>query len=101
MLTVRDIASMDELGITVAGGSAGLTREVRWLHVSELSDPTSWLEGGELLLTTGLGVGEMSSTQRAYVRRPADHRPAAPGFGVGLGFAAVPPAVGEEATRPG
>ena len=38
MLTVRDIASMDELGITVAGGSAGLAREVRWLHVSELSD---------------------------------------------------------------
>src|SRR5213078_2282185 len=95
MLTVRDIASMDELGITVAGGSAGLAREVRWLHVSELLDPTSWLEGGELLLTTGLGVGDMSSTQRAYVRRLADHGLAA------LGFAEVPPAVVEEANRLG
>ena len=59
MLTVRDIASMQELGVAVAGGSAGLARDVRWLHVSELSDPTAWLEGGELLLTTGLGVGDI------------------------------------------
>jgi purine catabolism regulator len=101
MLTVRDIASLDELGITVAGGSAGLAREVRWLHVSELSDPTAWLEGGELLLTTGLGVGDMSSTQRAYVRRLDGHRLAALGFGLGFGFAEVPPAIVEEANRLG
>jgi purine catabolism regulator len=101
MLSVRDIASMDELGIAVAGGSAGLAREVRWLHVSELADPTPWLEGGELLLTTGLGVGDMSSTQRAYVRRLADHGLAALGFGVGFGFAEVPHALVEEANRLG
>jgi purine catabolism regulator len=101
MLTVRDIASMDQLGITVSGGSAGLAREVRWLHVSELSDPTAWLEGGELLLTTGLGVGDMSSTQRAYVRRLDGHRLAALGFGLGFGFAEVPPAIVEEANRLG
>jgi purine catabolism regulator len=92
---------MEELAIAVAGGSAGLAREVRWLHVSELSDPTPWLEGGELLLTTGLGVGDLSSTQRAYVRRLADHRLAALGFGVGFGFAEVPPALVEEANRLG
>ena len=101
MLTVRDIASMQELGIAVAGGSAGLARDVRWLHVSELSDPTAWLEGGELLLTTGLGVGDMSSTQRAYVRRLADHRLAALGFGLGFGFGEIPPAIVEEANRLG
>src|SRR5439155_5302221 len=101
MLTVRDIASVQELGVAVAGGSAGLARDVRWLHVSELSDPTAWLEGGELLLTTGLGVGDMSSTQRAYVRRLADHRLAALGFGLGFGFAEVPPAIVEEANRTG
>src|SRR5437899_4549958 len=88
---------MPELGIAVAGGSAGLAREVRWLHVSELSDPTAWLEGGELLLTTGLGVGDMSSTQRAYVRRLAEHELAGLAFGLGFGFADVPPAVVEEA----
>ena len=27
---------------------------MRWVHSSELLDPTPWLSGGELLLTTGL-----------------------------------------------
>jgi purine catabolism regulator len=101
MLTVRDIASMPGLGLAVAGGSEGLAREVRWLHVSELSDPTAWLEGGELLLTTGLGVGDMSSTQRAYVRRLAAHGLAGLMFGLGFGFGEVPPAIVEEANRLG
>ena len=52
----------------------GSATRSRWLHVSELDDPTPWLEGGELLLTTGLGVGELATTQRAYVRRLADAR---------------------------
>ncbi|MDX6511805.1 MAG: hypothetical protein QOE36_1309, partial [Gaiellaceae bacterium] len=50
MLTVGDIAAMPGLGLQVAAGSAGLPKDVRWLHVSELSDPIPWLEGGELLL---------------------------------------------------
>ena len=99
MLTVRDIASMP--GLAIAGGSEGLAHEVRWLHVSELSDPTPWLEGGELLLTTGLGVGDMSSTQRAYVRRLAGHGLAGLLFGLGFGFGEVPPAIVEEANRLG
>jgi purine catabolism regulator len=90
MLTVNDIASLPDLGIGVAAGADGLAAEVTWLHVSELSDPTPWLEGGELLLTTGLGVGELASTQREYVRRLAGHGLAGLGFGVGFGFASVP-----------
>jgi purine catabolism regulator len=101
MLTVRDIAEMPGLGMAVAGGSEGLTREVRWLHVSELSDPTAWLEGGELLLTTGLGVGDLTSTQRAYVGRLAAHGLAGLAFGLGFGFGEVPPPIVEEANRLG
>jgi purine catabolism regulator len=26
------------------------------VHISEIPDPTPWLEGGEILLTTGLGI---------------------------------------------
>lgn len=101
MLTVRDIAAMPGLGLQVAAGSAGLSKDVRWLHVSELPDPTAWLEGGELLLTTGLGVGDLSTTQRAYVRRLAEHRLAGLAFGLGFGFAGVPEALVEEANRLG
>jgi purine catabolism regulator len=101
MLTVRDIAELPGLGLGVAAGAAGLGAEISWLHVSELEDPTQFLEGGELLLTTGLGVGELASAQRAYVRRLAGHGLAGLGFGVGLGFAEVPPPIVEQAERLG
>ncbi|MGH3041731.1 MAG: PucR family transcriptional regulator [Gaiellaceae bacterium] len=99
MLTVRDLASLPDLGLEVAAGAEGLDNEVSWLHVSELADPTRWLEGGELLLTTGLGVGESASTQRAYVRRLAKHGIAGLGFGLGFGFPAVPDAIVESAEK--
>jgi PucR family transcriptional regulator, purine catabolism regulatory protein len=101
MLSVRDIATLPGLDLRVAAGAEGLSREVSWLHVSELDDPTPWLEGGELLLTTGLGVGEPATRQRAYVRRLAEHGLAGLGFGVGFNFAEVPAALASEADRLG
>ncbi|HSL64757.1 MAG TPA: PucR family transcriptional regulator ligand-binding domain-containing protein [Gaiellaceae bacterium] len=101
MLTVRDIAELPGLSLAVAAGSEGLGNEIRWLHVSELADPTPWLEGGELLLTTGLGVGDLGSSQRAYLRRLAEHGLAGLCFGLGFGFADVPAPVVEEANRRG
>ncbi len=101
LLTVHDIVALAELRLSVAAGADGLANEVSWLHVSELADPTPFLEGGELLLTTGLGVGERATTQRSYVRRLARHGLAGLGFGVGFGFADVPDAVVDEADRLG
>jgi purine catabolism regulator len=99
VLTVGDIAGIPGLGLHVAAGAAGLAREVTWLHTSELSDPTPFLEGGEFLLTTGLGVGELATAQRSYVRRLARHGVAGLGFGVGFGFADPPAAIVEEANK--
>ena len=99
MLTVRDIATMNGLELTVAAGADGLANGVSWLHVSELADPTPFLEGGEFLLTTGLGVGELGTGQRAYVRRLAKHGLAGLGFGVGFGFPDVPAPLVEEANK--
>ena len=101
MLTVRDIAALPELSLTLAAGADGLGNEVRWLHVSELADPTPWLEGGELLITTGLGVGDVARTQRDYVRRLAAHDLAGLAFGVGFGFPEAPPGLLAEAERLG
>jgi PucR family transcriptional regulator, purine catabolism regulatory protein len=99
MLTVRDIAGMPGLELGVAAGGEGLGNAVSWLHVSELADPTQFLEGGEFLLTTGLGVGELATTQRAYLRRLARHGLAGLGFGIGFGFPDVPPPIVEEADK--
>ena len=97
MLTVQDIVSIPGLGLRVAAGSAGLANDVRWLHASELPDPTPWLEGGEVVLSTGLGIGEEPGAHAAYVRRLAGHGLAGLGFGLGFGYDAVPDALAAEA----
>ena len=50
-------------------GEGGLHKAVRWAHVSELEDPTPWLEGGELLMTTGIAIPRTAARQVAYVQR--------------------------------
>ena len=47
-------------------GEAGLDDAVRWVHISELADPTPWLSGGELLLTTGMQLHD-ADRQREFV----------------------------------
>ena len=49
----------------------GADAPVRWVHITELPDPTPWLSGGELILTTGL--------QLTTPEAPARVRPAARG----------------------
>ncbi len=65
---------------------------MRWVHISELPDPTPWLSGGELLLTTGMGL-DTQAQQKAYVHRLADHGLAGLGVGIGFGHDGVPPAM--------
>nr|WP_246304834.1 PucR family transcriptional regulator [Nocardioides thalensis] len=58
--------------------------EVRWVATSELVDPTPYLEGGEVLLTTGLETRGWRAEWRGYVERLAAAGVAALGLGVGL-----------------
>jgi purine catabolism regulator len=44
-----------------------LGRPVRWVHVSEVSDIASLLEGGELILTTGIALPESGGALARYV----------------------------------
>ena len=78
LLTVRDIAALPGLALELAAGADGLGNAIRWVHVSELADPTPWLEGGELLITTGLGIGELSPPA-ARVRRAGSPSTGSPG----------------------
>jgi PucR family transcriptional regulator, purine catabolism regulatory protein len=89
-MTVRELVDVPRLKIAVVAGSAGLDGPVRWVHTSELSDPTQWLSGGELLLTTGMGFGTTKAEQRRYFQRLVDAKLAALGLGVGLGLDRVP-----------
>ncbi|GAA3216459.1 PucR family transcriptional regulator [Nonomuraea helvata] len=74
----------------ILGGVGRLDAVVRWVAVSELADPTPYLEGGELLLTTGM---RMEGDQSQYVARLVARGVAGLGFGVGVSHEEVPPAL--------
>jgi purine catabolism regulator len=56
----------------VMAGRDRLDRPVRWVHVTELLDPASFLEGGELILTTGMPQADDPTRVRDYVDQLAD-----------------------------
>jgi purine catabolism regulator len=100
-LTVRDIVSIPGMPLKLLAGEEASDRPVRWVHSSELEDPTAWLKGGELVLTTGMGIGDTVAKQRAYVRRLVDAGVAGLGFGLGFGHDTTPRAIVTEATKRG
>ncbi|EOD64508.1 PucR family transcriptional regulator ligand-binding domain-containing protein, partial [Amycolatopsis vancoresmycina] len=87
-LTLAGLAAERPLGLRVLTGDDLLDRPIGWVHPTELTDPQAFLEGGELLLTTGLALDE--ETSPAYVRRLVGTGVAALGFGVGLSHEFVP-----------
>lgn len=100
-ITVADLLALPGLGLTVVAGKEGLDRPIRLAHVSELQDPTPWLSGGELLLTTGMGLKGSPSLQRAYIRRLVKAELSGIGFGVGFDFDEVPAPIVRAAERDG
>jgi len=90
VLTVNELVR--GLDLRLLAGEASLEAPVRWVHISELEDPTPWMSGGELLLTTGLQL-DTPKRQRAFVHLLADHQLAGLGFGTGFSHRSVPDAI--------
>ena len=73
---------------------------VRWVHSSEVFEMGPLLTGGELLLTTGLGLRGTSVTDQArYVEAMADAGLAALALELGRTFSEVPEAILRAAAR--
>ncbi|KFG05499.1 MULTISPECIES: PucR family transcriptional regulator [Streptomyces] len=74
-LTVADVLALPVLAAglpRVVTGMPGLDRPVRWVHITELTDPASFLKGGELVLTTGMPLPQDTAGVRRYVDELAD-----------------------------
>lgn len=89
MVTLADLVATPSLALRLVGGDPGAP--VRWVATSELDDPTAFLEGGELLLTTGLRTPRAGWAD--WVDRLVDAGVAGAGFGVGLSHRSVPRAL--------
>jgi len=87
--TLADLLANPALKLRLHTGADATARRINWAHATELLDPTAFLEGGELLLTTGLALTGPACAR--YAAKLAGTGVAALGFGVGLSHARVPP----------
>lgn len=74
---------------------------IRWTHVSEVLDIARLLEGGELLLTTGMALNVPPERQRAYVRELKEQQVSCVMLELGRHFNQVPKALAEAADELG
>jgi len=90
MITVQDILDIPELNLRLLAGGKAVGNPVRWVHIAEVPDPTQWLKGGELLLTTGYGLAGSKERMTSGLRRLIDHNLSGLGIGTGFSFEEVP-----------
>lgn len=69
MVSLAQLTAAVGPALVPIGAAARGKVDLAGVHISELPDPTPYLEGGELLLTTGMPLGGASATARDYVAR--------------------------------
>ena len=72
VIRVEDLLRSPALQLRLIAGESGTSRRVAWAHVSELEDPTPWLFGAEMIMTTGIALPASARRQRAYLERLDD-----------------------------
>jgi purine catabolism regulator len=68
--TVSDVLTLPVLRggkPTLVAGGAGVGNRVRWVHVAEVADIAHLLQGGELVLTTGIALPDDGPALTRYV----------------------------------
>ena len=76
----------------VLAGASALRNTIRWVHTGEVPNMATLLRGGELLLTTGMGVGAGATDQKRFVADLAGRGVAALVIELGQRFRAGVPA---------
>jgi len=68
-LLVRDVLKREHFeSAKLIAGHHGLERQVLWTHILEIKDFDTLINGGELILTTGVGLQLERETQIAYLQ---------------------------------
>lgn len=107
-MTLDDLLAAPSFGLTLATPRPGpdvLARSVSFAATTELLDPSPYLSGGELVLTTGVRL-HSEDAQRDFVRAIEAVGAAALGFGIGrpesqLSHGSIPAPMLDEAVRLG
>ena len=99
--TVAELCAVLPADLVSADGFAAPTTTVSAVHVSELSDPTAYLSGGELLLTTGLSLPDSAMGCDRYISRLRGAGVSALGLGLGPSLTAIPVHLAESCSKYG
>ena len=94
MLRLADLLAEEPFRLELlSGGPEAPAREVRGAHAVEVEAPARWLGPDWVMLTTGVRLRGNAAAQRELVPQLQEGGASALGFGVGLGFKRVPPAL--------
>ena len=85
----------------VVVGAEGLERTIRWVASGDVPWIARDLKGGELLLTTGLGIGQRAAEQRRYVEELSQRNVTAVAIELGAVMSELPHALIERAEQLG
>jgi purine catabolism regulator len=98
-ISLAALLGVSSLNLSKAGlAETTMHQDINWVAVTELEDPQRFINGGELVLTTGLRL-KSAPDQRRFVRQVQRAGAVGIGFGVGLSHETVPPAMVAEANR--
>ncbi|UYM03563.1 PucR family transcriptional regulator [Solicola gregarius] len=102
--TIADVLALAEVAAgrpRVVAGADRLDRSVRWVHVAPVTGTRRLLLGGELLLTTGVGLAQDAGELEAYVDDLVAADVAGLVLELGDRFSESPPALIERCQRAG
>jgi len=91
VLRLADLLAEESFGLELLSG--GADAEIQGAHAVEVEEPARWLGPNWVMLTTGVRLRGNADAQRALVPQLQDGGASALGFGVGLSFKRVPPAL--------
>jgi purine catabolism regulator len=90
-MRLADLLAEESFGLELLTGAPDVP--VRGAHAVEVDAPARWLAADWVMLTTGVRLRGNLEAQRALVPQLREGGVSALGFGVGLGFKRVPPAL--------
>lgn len=90
MATLLQLLAQPGLDLRLVQAGPG-DPELSWASTTELLDLSGYLEGGEIIMTTGLALGYDDPRWRDFVASLSRARVAAIGFGVGINHDRLPP----------
>ncbi len=94
MISCREIISLPSLAkLNIVAGKSGLDRLVRWVHFLDLPDVIPWVQGGELLIITGIGLNGDLDKLKEIVRGIIRKKLAGLIINIGPYIKETPPAV--------